>query len=78
MLLHWLTYQHQCLYSFIESLDPLICHSVPSEIQLFTMHYEINPLHSNISMHILHTALHIFSKALTKRICLPIKIFFRF
>ena len=65
MLLHWLTYQ--CLYSFIELLDPLIRHSVPSEIQLFTMHYEI----------ILYTALYIFSKVLTRRICLPIKIFFR-
>ena len=34
-----------------------------------------NPLHPNISMHILHTVLYIFPKVLTRRICLTIKSF---
>ena len=34
-----------------------------------------NPLHPNISMHILHTFLHTFLKMLTKRNCLTIKNF---
>ena len=33
----------------------------------------INPLHPNISMHILHTVLYTFLKVLTRRICLTIK-----
>ena len=36
----------------------------------------INPLHPNISRHILHTAHHTFLKVLTRRICLVIKSFF--
>ena len=36
----------------------------------------INPLHPNISRHILHTARHTFLKVLTRRICLVIKSFF--
>ena len=32
----------------------------------------INPLHPNISMHILHTVLYTFPEALTRRICLKI------
>ena len=31
-----------------------------------------NPLHSNISMHILHTFIYTFPKVLTRRICLAI------
>ena len=38
---------------------------------------ELNPLHPNISMYILHTGLHTFPKVLTRRICLLIKGFFR-
>ena len=34
-----------------------------------------NPLHPNISMHILHTVLYTFPKVLTRRICLTIKSF---
>ena len=34
-----------------------------------------NPLHSIISIHILHTVLCTFTKVLTRRICLTIKIF---
>ena len=37
----------------------------------------LHPLHPTISMHILHTALQTFPKALTRRICLLIKSFFR-
>ena len=37
----------------------------------------VNPLHPNISIHILHTVLYTFPKVLTRRICLPIKSFFR-
>ena len=36
----------------------------------------INPLHPNISMHILHTVLLTFPKVMTRRICLPIESFF--
>ena len=36
-----------------------------------------NPLHPKISIHILHTVLYTFLKVLTRRICLPIKSFFR-
>ena len=36
----------------------------------------LNPLHPNISMHILHTFLCTFTKVLTRRICLTIKSFF--
>ena len=32
-----------------------------------------NPLHPNISMHILHTILYTCPKVLTRRICLPIQ-----
>ena len=35
-----------------------------------------NPLHLNISMYILHTALYAIPKVLTRRICLTIKSFF--
>ena len=34
-----------------------------------------NPLHPNISMHILHTVLYTFPTVLTRRICLTIKSF---
>ena len=36
----------------------------------------INPLHANISMHILHTVFHTFTERLTRRICLTIKSYF--
>ena len=36
----------------------------------------LNPLHPNISMHILHTTLYIFPNVLERRICLTIKRFF--
>ena len=36
---------------------------------------EVNPLHQNISMHILHTVLHTFPDVLARRICLTIKSF---
>ena len=36
----------------------------------------LNPLHANISMHILHTIINTFPKVLTRRICLLIKSFF--
>ena len=36
----------------------------------------LNPLKPNISMHILHTALHTFPKMLTRRICFTINNFF--
>ena len=35
-----------------------------------------NPLHPNISMHILHTVLYTFPRVLTWRICLTVKSFF--
>ena len=35
-----------------------------------------NPLHPNIGMYIIHTV-YTFLKVLTRRICLPIKSFFR-
>ena len=38
--------------------------------------YSFNPLHPNISMHILHTVLYAFPKLLTWKICLLIKSFF--
>ena len=37
---------------------------------MLTIQYEqVNPLHPNISMHILHTVLYTFPKLLTRRIC---------
>ena len=36
----------------------------------------VNPLHPSISMHILHTVLFTFPKALSRRICLTIKSFY--
>ena len=36
---------------------------------------KVNPLHPNISMHLLHTVFHAFFKVLTRRICLTIKSF---
>ena len=38
--------------------------------------YHLSPLHPDISMHILHSDLYTFPKALTGRIYLPIKTFF--
>ena len=36
----------------------------------------LNPIHPNISMHILHTFLYIFTEVMTRRICQKIKGFF--
>lgn len=36
----------------------------------------VNPLQTNISVHILHTVLFTFAKVLTKRICLTIESYF--
>ena len=36
----------------------------------------VNPLHPNISLHILHTVLYTFPKVLTRRFCLTTKNFF--
>ena len=38
----------------------------------------INHSHSHISIHLLHTVLHTFSKVLTRRTCLTIKRFFSY
>ena len=40
--------------------------------------YCLNPLHPNISLHILHTAPYTFPSVLKRRICLPIKRFLLF
>ena len=40
------------------------------------MKVSFNPLHPNISMHILHTVLYTFHKVLRRRICLTIRTFF--
>ena len=50
----------------------------PFEIELPSVpdHELINPLHPNISMHILHNVLYTFPKMLTRRIWLTIKSFF--
>ena len=40
------------------------------------MNASFNPLHPNISMHILHTVLYTFPKVLRRRICLTIRTFF--
>ena len=46
------------------------------DIHIYISHiYCLNPLHPNISLHILHTALYTFPKVLKRRICLPIKSF---
>ena len=45
------------------------------KINLF-MTETLNPLHPEINIHILHTALYTYPKVLTRRICLPIKSFF--
>ena len=37
--------------------------------------YCLNPLHPNISLHILHTAPYTFPNVLKRRICLPIQSF---
>ena len=42
----------------------------------FDMKASFNPLHPNISMHILHTVLCTFPKVLRRRICLTIRTFF--
>ena len=39
-------------------------------------HAPVNPLHPNISMHILHNVFFTYPKVLTRRICLTIKKFF--
>ena len=39
-------------------------------------YYGLNPLHPNISVHILHTVLFTFPKVLTRRICSTSKNFF--
>ena len=40
-------------------------------------YFLFNPLHPNISMHILHTVLYTFPKVLTRRICLTIKSYLK-
>ena len=44
----------------------------------YLMHTVINPIHPNISMHILHTVLYTFPWVMTKRICLTINSFLLF
>ena len=44
--------------------------------EVFMSELYINPLHLNISIHILHTVFCTFTKVLTRRICLTIKSFF--
>ena len=44
-------------------------------IEYIMFFFSLNPLHPNISMHILHTALYTFPTVLTGRICLLIKRF---
>ena len=44
-------------------------------IDLFVKSDDINPLHSNISMHILHTVLYTFPRVLTRRMSLTILSF---
>ena len=51
----------------VRQLHYLQIHLFLEEVDLF------NPLHPNISMHILHTVLHTFPKRLTRRICVAIK-----
>ena len=41
----------------------------------YLMHTVINPIHPNISMHILHTVLYTFPWVMRRRICLTIKSF---
>ena len=45
-----------------------------NDYSMIACHYWYsNPLHPNISMHILHTVLYTFLKVLTRRICLTIE-----
>ena len=51
-------------------------HNIIFEKKKFDMKASFNPLHPNISMHILHTVLYTFPKVLRRRICLTIRTFF--
>ena len=57
------------------NLNSLSCIFVLFFFFLNNAWHNYNPLHHNISMHILHTVLYTFPKVLTRRICLTIKIF---
>ena len=52
-------------------------HNIIFEKKKIDMKASFNPLHPNISMHILHTVLYTFHKVLRRRICLTIRTFFR-
>ena len=71
----WLCYDKQSCSSKeeVNSLFVMVRHE-----GLFSClhNFFFNPLHHNISMHILHTVLYTFSTVLARRICLTIKRFF--
>ena len=46
---------------------------VPNCYKMLPFKHIINPIHPNISMHILHTSLSAFLKVLVRRICLTIE-----
>ena len=60
----------------ILSSNPKMLQSAWLWVNWTKKYLDLNPLHPNTSMHILHTVLHTFPEVLTRRIYLKIKSFF--
>ena len=70
---------HPCFYPLSDTIlcdvQPLCSGGVQDPLFL-TCPPQVNPLHPNISIHILHTVFHTFPNVLRRRICITIKSFF--
>ena len=65
------------LHLFFSQSDAKLKPKAVHILSLMVTHIiSLNPLHPNISVHILHTVLHTYPKVLMRRICLTIKSLF--
>ena len=65
------------LHLFFSQSDAKLKPKAAHILSLMVTHViSLNPLHPNISMHILHTVLYTYRKVLTRRICLTIRSLF--
>ena len=67
---HCAVLQMMCFSAIVVSV--LICEKWLIASPSWQKVISLNPLHLNISMHILHTVLYTFPKMLTRRICVTI------
>ena len=74
-VLHLYWYWRECESSLCPARYPKFCLRARKE-RNWSWAVTVNPVHPNISMHILHTVLYTFPMVLTRRICFKFKSFF--